>query len=392
MNEKLMFLDIGYSQLRKKGQNICGDVFKSMRMPGENRVIAALSDGLGSGVKANILASMTVTMALKFAANNMEIGNSAEIIMSALPVCRVRKISYATFTIMDASLTGTVRITEMGNPPALLVRNGKGVPLKGNRIESAKWKDRSMDVYEIDALPRDRIVIFSDGISQAGMGTDKYKLGWKNEGCLELVEEIVKNDSDISSHDLSGQIVKAAAAKDPGFMPHDDMTCAVVHFRKPKKMLLFTGPPFSAEKDAECAKILDAFQGRKVVCGGTTAEIIGRELDRKITMDVRTLRDDLPPLSQMDGVDLVTEGIFTLTKTARLLKNGVIHASDDAAGQLVDALLSSDIIEFLVGTRINEAHQDPNLPMDLELRRNIIKRIARILKDKYMKETKIKFV
>ena len=96
MNEKLMFLDIGYSQLRKKGQNICGDVFKSMRMPGENRVIAALSDGLGSGVKANILASMTVTMALKFAANNMEIGNSAEIIMSALPVCRVRKISYAT--------------------------------------------------------------------------------------------------------------------------------------------------------------------------------------------------------------------------------------------------------------------------------------------------------
>jgi hypothetical protein len=170
------------------------------------------------------------------------------------------------------------------------------------------------------------------------------------------------------------------------------MTCSVIYFRHPRKLMLLTGPPFDREKDAEYVKRLAEFDGQKVICGGTTAEITARQLKREINMNIRGLRSELPPTSKIEGIDLVTEGIFTLTKTAQYLEKETISGIKDPAGQLVDLLLDNDIIEFMVGTRINEAHQDPNLPVDIELRRNIIKRIAESLKDKYLKEVKIQFV
>lgn len=392
MKENL-FLDIGYFQRKKRGQNICGDAFKLQRVPEENRIVAVLSDGLGSGVKANILSSMTATMAVKFIAGNREIIRSAEVIMGALPECKVRKISYATFTIVDTTLDGATRIIEMGNPPFILARGGRGVDMPPARtIQSPKWKDRALSIYEFKAAPQDRIIFFSDGISQSGLGTQRFKLGWKNDGCRGFVESELDRDDGISSHELAVDIVKRAISNEPGCTPHDDMSCAVMYFREPKKMLLFTGPPFAADRDEECAKTVDSFAGQKVICGGTSAEIVSRVLGRELKMDLRGIHDELPPSSKMDGVDLVTEGIFTLTRTAQYLEQEVLAGKNDPAAMLVDMLLENDIIEFLVGTRINEAHQDPRLPMDLELRRNIVKRIADSLKNKYLKEVNIRYV
>lgn len=393
MNKPTLFVDLGFSQCQKHRENICGDAFKFTKLPEEERVLAVLSDGLGSGVKANILANMTASMALRFIAENTEIIRTAEIIMSALPICQVRKISYATFTIVDTVLNGRTRIIEMGNPPFLLVRNGQGVEIKSRKVESPNWKERAINVYEFEALPNDRLVFFSDGISQAGMGTDKFPLGWRIKGCLKYIEDVVKQNSAISAHELANAVVREALRKEPGYLAEDDMTCAVIYFRNPKKMLLFTGPPFDRVHDAECAEMLNSFEGDKVICGGTTAEIIGRELGRTITMDLSSMvGSDLPPISTMEGVNLITEGIFTLTKTAQYLENGTGGKINNAAGRLVEILMNNDIIELVVGTRINEAHQDPNLPVDLEIRRNIVKRIAKVLREKYLKEVNIKYV
>lgn len=156
-------------------------------------------------------------------------------------------------------------------------------------------------------------------------------------------------------------------------------------------MLLFTGPPFDQNRDAECARMLKAFPGTKVICGGTSAEIIARELNLPLTVDLNSMGGDLPPMSRMPGIDLVTEGIFTLSRAAGYLEKGD-HAKLDPAQQLVELMRRHDIIEFVVGTRINEAHQDPNLPIDLELRRNIIRRLETVLRDRYMKEVRITFV
>jgi serine/threonine protein phosphatase PrpC len=376
----------------KKHQNICGDAFKFKKLRDENRVIAVLSDGLGSGVKANILASMTAVMALKFTSNHKEIVQSAEIIMGALPICQVRKISYATFTIVDSALRGRTRIIEMGNPAFQLFRNGLRQKVTSRQLHSDNWKDRELEVYDFDVQTEDRLILFSDGVTQAGMGTPACQLGWRESGCQNFIEETLRDNGRISAHELSTKIINQALEHEPGRISHDDMTCSVIYFRHPRKLMLLTGPPFDREKDAEYVKRLAEFDGQKVICGGTTAEITARQLKREINMNIRGLRSELPPTSKIEGIDLVTEGIFTLTKTAQYLEKETISGIKDPAGQLVDLLLDNDIIEFMVGTRINEAHQDPNLPVDIELRRNIIKRIAESLKDKYLKEVKIQFV
>ena len=138
MNREPLFLEVDFDQRRKEGEYICGDSFLTRKTPGENRVVSVLSDGLGSGVKANILSSMTATMALRFVEENMEFPHSAEIMMDALPVCQVRHISYATFTIVDSVLHGWTRIFEMDSPECFLVRNGDIVPLQRRSVSSSR--------------------------------------------------------------------------------------------------------------------------------------------------------------------------------------------------------------------------------------------------------------
>jgi serine/threonine protein phosphatase PrpC len=393
INPPALFVDLGYSQRFKHGEDICGDAFKYKKSNDDARLVAVLSDGLGSGVKANILASMTATMALKFETESeADILHTAEIMMDALPICQVRKISYATFTIVNAGLNGNIRVIEMGNPEFIMLRRGETVAVPSQEIDSPKWENRTMRVYDFSIEADDRLIIYSDGITQAGIGSKNYPLGWRVQGCAGFIRQTVAEHPGMSAHELAEEILREALRKEPRLVAGDDMTCAVIYFRSPRKMLLFTGPPFDRKHDAMCAETLANFEGNKVICGGTSAEIIARELKRPLVMDLSQARGDIPPMSKMDGVDLVTEGIFTLTRTAQYLENydGVHY--DDPAGKLVDILLNNDIIEVLVGTRINEAHQDPNLPLDLELRRNIVKRLAGVLEKNFLKKVNIRYV
>jgi hypothetical protein len=336
---------------------------------------------------------MTATMAMKFAAQpNYSILHAAEIMMSALPICQVRKISYATFTILNAWPDFSIRIVEMGNPPFLLFRQGKQIKIPFERLESEQWDNRKMKIYHFTAQSEDRIIFFSDGISQAAIGSPKWPLGWRESGCAAFVNEILGAAPSISSHELCNAVVKEARRKEPQRINKDDMTCASLYFRHPRKMLIFTGPPYDRQHDAECAKIIDTFDGEKAVCGGTSAEIIARELNRELKMDLGSISSEMPPMSTMPGVDLVTEGIFTLTKAAGYLEKADAFMPRNPAGMLAEMMRRNDLIYFLVGTRINEAHQDPNLPQELELRRNIVQRIAGILKNQFLKKVDIKYV
>ncbi len=392
MTTDSLFLEVGCAQRVKEGERICGDSFFSRKIQEENRVLSVLSDGLGSGVKANILSSMTATMALRFVASNMEFLHSAEIMMEALPVCSVRRISYATFTIVDSVLHGWTKIIEMDNPGFLLIRDGAVLPAEKRRMSSPKWRNRKIYLSEIVTRPEDRIVLFSDGVTQAGMGSWPTPLGWREEGCADLLLRETARNPRISARRLARAVVDGAFGREPDGKAGDDITCAVMYFRSPRRLLLLTGPPFARERDGEYAHLLDGFEGKKVLCGGTTADIVARELDRPIETDLNAPRGGLPPVAVMEGVDLVTEGILTLTRSCRYLEEGIPPAEDSGAVRLVNLLLESDVIDFVVGTRINEAHQDPSLPTELEMRRSIVRSIARLLEEKHLKRTTIRFI
>lgn len=391
LSETPLFLDLGFSQCAQHGQDICGDSFK-FKKSSDGRLVAVLSDGLGSGVKANILASMTATMALRFALENSATLRAAEIMMDALPICQVRKISYATFTIVNAGLHGATRVVEMGNPPFHLFRGGTRQTLPFETLESPKWQDRQMKEYQFQVEPYDRLVFFSDGISQSGMGTKALPLGWRGRGCAEFITKLLEERNNLSSHELCERITAEAKRKEPRGTNKDDMTCVALYFRPPRQMILFTGPPYDAKRDVECAETVRHYPGEKVVSGGTSAEIISREWKCKLRMDLKNVSPDMPPVAYIDGIDLVTEGIFTLTKVAHYLENPLEVRPKNAASQMTEMMLRNDIIDILVGTRINEAHQDPNLPLDLELRRNMIKRLAQILETQFLKKVNVRYV
>lgn len=388
------FIEIDSCQRAKHGQLISGDVFLSEKVKQEGRIVSVLSDGLGSGVKASVLATMTATMALKFAASAMEIRRSAEVIMDTLPICSVRKISYSTFTVVDIASSGEARIIEHGNPPFLLVRPKGELNVPKTELRPKRWQDRVISFSTFDVQREDRIIFFSDGITQAGMGEYCTPLGWGLPSVDKFVREKIDRYPHISARELSRVLVAKAEEVD-GLTAKDDITCGVVYFRSPRTLLVMTGAPFNRAHDLDLAKLAERNCGRKVICGGTTANIISRLLNRTIQIDMRQQLDSkVPPSARMDGFDLVTEGTLTLGEVLRLLEEG--FAPEDmranAAVRLATMLLDSDIVKFAVGTRINEAHQDPNIPVELDLRRNIVKRIAELLEIKYMKQIHIQYL
>lgn len=389
MTRSPLFVEVDWSSRTKTGQSICGDAIVARKYPDQQRHIVVMSDGLGSGVKANILSTMTATMAAKFIHANMVNAESLNVMMDALPICNIRKISYATFTIVDTSLDGRTRLIEMGNPPALHIRDGHLQEYAYEQIAEPGRPDRDIRKSDMQIRPGDRLVFFSDGITQAGIGSENHKLGLRLKGCSDYILDQLQQTPDMSAHTLANRIVQYALMHEPDRIPHDDMTCVVIYYRRPRKLLLMTGPPYKESDDRIWAQKLLAYPGEKIVCGGTTANILSRELKLPIHTSLRPA-GGLPGCSAMNGVDLTTEGILTLTRVCSLLERN--ERDDSPATMIIDRLKNHDMIEFCVGTKINEAHQDPTLPADLDIRRNIIKRMATLLEEKYLKEVRIQYI
>jgi hypothetical protein len=387
------FIDVDCRQQAKFGQVCSGDVFLTRNLRAEGRIISVLSDGLGSGAKAGVLATLTATMAMKYTASFVDLRRGAATIMDTLPICAVRKISYATFTIVDLDTEGNCRIIEHGNPPFILMREGREIPVEKRTMALEHWKDRIISYANFRLALGDRIVYFSDGVSQSGLGRWGMPLGWERENVVIYLRDLVRREPDLSAQRLAERLT-ARSLENDGERAKDDISSGVVYFRKPRRLLVITGPPFSKSRDPELAELICTFSGRKAICGGTTATIVSEQLGRKVVMDLNQLDPMIPPASKMDGVDLITEGTLTLARVAELLQVGATPSRSprNAADSLVKLMLESDIVEFVVGTRINEAHQDPNVPVELDLRRNIIRKIAELLESRYLKQPTVRFL
>ncbi len=394
MQEKF-HLEVRCHQINHTGEKICGDVFLSRKIKEEGRIIAVLSDGMGHGVKANVLATLTATMAINFAEEHKDVQVIAEIIMNTLPICSERKISYSTFTIVDIEADGETRILEYDNPQCIILRGNKPLNPNWENITMESERNRGKILRTCRFYPKlgDRIVFMSDGVAQSGMGSEKYPFGWGRDATEEYILGLIHHEPSLSASKIAAKVVNYAHINDR-YSSKDDTSCAVIYFREPRKLLIVTGTPFEEDRDKEYGNIVRAFEGKKILCGATTADIVARELKETIEDSFDFDDPDLPPVSYMPGVDLITEGILTLSKVNDLLKNynNQMRLGKGPADRIVKMLLDSDKINFLIGTKINIAHQDPNLPVELEIRRTVVKRIARLLEEKFLKEVEMKFI
>lgn len=387
--------DVDIQQKMPLGQIVCGDVFYTRRIKEEGRVILVLSDGIGHGVKANVLATLTASMALNYSSLHTKPDIAAHIFMRALPRSRDGKESYATFTIIEIEVDGMVRIVNYDNPPTLIFRNGDFFAPREIEvnIRGAENVGKILRIREFKPIKGDRIIFMTDGVVQSGLGGKRYPMGWGQDQVREFVQNQIARENEISATRLSKKILNQAAMNDL-FELKDDTSCGIIHFRQPREFMLITGPPFYKIKDFEFVKRITEFPGKKIICGGTTAEIVARELDLEVQIQHRYYEAAIPPVADMEGFEMVTEGILTMGKVEEILES---YTSDTRLGnsppeEVVKLLMEHDIIHIIVGTRINWAHQDPDQSMDLEIRKVVVKRIVRLLEERFLKNVVVELV
>lgn len=366
------FIDINYKSLNKYTEELCGD--KVEFIYDDDECIIVMSDGLGSGVKANILATMTTKIAVTMLKNGASIDDTIETIINTLPECKVRKLAYSTFTIIKIDKNNNAYIAEYDNPPYFYYSHKRIIPVeKKERIIGNK------KIYEsnIEFEEGDTLCVVSDGAIHAGIG-QMLNLGWSWEEVSEYLKDL--NNVNKSAQLINGNFIGVCNNlynNEPG----DDTTILTIKVRRPEIIDLFIGPPADKTLDKKLAEIMIASDNMKIICGGTTALIAERELGKELQVDMDSMKDDIPPMAYMEGFDLVTEGVLTLGKTLENIKNlnrssyeNLLEYNDYDGCSLLTKMLT-DIgthINFYVGRAVNPAHQNPNFPMGYNIKQNII--------------------
>lgn len=375
-------IETGYESITKYEEELCGDKVEILR--NEESVVVVLADGLGSGVKANILATLTSKIIATMLNEGAEIDECVRTIASTLPVCRERGIAYSTFTILQINYSGEAYLAEFDNPATLMVRSGK--------VETLPKTLRLLDdknIYEcrFHVRPDDMFILFSDGVIHAGVGK-LLNLGWQEENIKEYIQKALKNN--LTARTLARQLVSAC---DCLYMqkPGDDATVAAVRVLSPVEARVMVGPPVNPSSDREVVSKLLSGEGKKVVCGGTTSQIVSRELGKELMVSFEYYNTAVPPTGYIEGIDLTTEGVLTLGKTLDIIKQySSLNAKSgetinlnkkDGASRLAKLLLEECTeVLFFVGRAMNPAHQNPDLPLSLSIKLRLVEDIAQQLK------------
>ncbi len=373
-----LYIDTGFDSLNKRNEELCGDKVEIIR--NENSVVVVLADGLGSGVKANILATLTAKIIGTIMANGSSIDEAVETIANTLPVCRERGIAYSTFSILQIFNSGEGYLAEFDNPAVFRLRKGKPFEI-GTKVRVIS--DKTIKEARFSVTPEDMFIIVSDGVIHAGIG-QTLNLGWQWDNVSEYIQRTYK--ADMSAKTIT-KLLLSVCDNLYGREPGDDTTVVTVNIRRPVKLSIMVGPPIDADEDKEIVSAFAALQGKKVVCGGTTSQIVARELGKEIRTNFYFYNPSVPPTAEIDGIDLTTEGILTLRKTLEHIKAFESSESNiqdllnlnkkDGASRLAKILLEeSTNIHFIVGRAMNPAHQNPEFPLSLSLKLKLVEEIV----------------
>jgi hypothetical protein len=370
-----VFYEFGLKQMNKIGEELCGDSVEFSPKPDSATLV--VSDGLGSGVKASILSTLTTRIARRMLDEGLPLTEVVSTLSQTLPICRVRKIAYSTFSIAQLMAEGFGKVVVFDSPPPLLIRRNKRecLPCVEREVGGKKLYDYSCLLQHGDWL-----VLVSDGVVNAGIG-GAYPLGWGWEEVGKYLETHAHES--LSADELAGKLAAVVEELYEG-PPGDDVSIAVVKARRKRVVTIFTGPPVDAEDDERTVEALMSSPGRRVVCGGTTANIVARQLGRGIDVDLETGTESIPASGRIDGLDLVTEGMLTLSKAMEVVRTGVpsddLKLRVDGASRLVIYLREADEIIIMVGRAMNPAHQNPNLPRTLGVKAQVVEALAEELR------------
>lgn len=372
--------DIGYLSVNHYGEELCGDHVDVVSGSDGSSVIV-LADGLGSGVKASILSTLTSKIISTMLAAGMDLEDCVSTIAATLPVDAQRGVAYSTFTILHLKSNRTAELIQFDNPLAVLIRDGSSVDyprteinVDGKRIYRSLLRLQEEDVF----------LLMSDGCPHAGIGT-AYNFGWRREDIIDFMEPLTVVG--YTAKTLATLLVNECFQLYGG-QPGDDATACVVRVRRRTPMNLLFGPPANRDDANRMMSLFFSKEGKHIICGGTTASIAANYLGKPLTTTLDYVAKDVPPISKLESVDLVTEGIITVNKVLTYAKDYLRdnlsyeqwNFQNDGASQIARLLFEEATdINFYVGRAINPAHQDPRLPINFSIKMNLVKELSACL-------------
>ena len=373
--------DIGYKSINHYGEQLCGDHIDIVE-PNDESTVIVLSDGLGSGVKASILSTLTSKIISTMLAEGLSLEECVETIAATLPVCSVRGVAYSTFTIIQLINNQVAELIQYDNPHAIIIRDEKvwdypktEMNIGGKKIYKSVIKLQENDIF----------VAMSDGCPHAGIGT-AYNFGWKREDIADFVESL--SHAGYTAKTLSTMLVDECDRL-YGQKPGDDATACVVRIRKRVPMNMLFGPPANRDDNDRMMSLFFSKEGKHIICGGTTSSIAAKFLNKPLKPTLKFEESDIPPVAEIEGVDLVTEGVITVNKVLEYAKDYLGENKHyehwsfkrDAASLICRLLFEEATdINFYVGKAVNPAHQNPDLPINFHIKMNLVEELSLCLK------------
>ncbi|MBQ2816521.1 MAG: SpoIIE family protein phosphatase [Clostridia bacterium] len=383
--------DIGYKSINHYGEQLCGDHVDVVE-PSDDSTVIVLSDGLGSGVKASILSTLTSKIISTMLAEGLSLEECVETIAATLPVCSVRGVAYSTFTIIHLKNNQVAELIQYDNPHAIVIRNETvwdypktEMNIGGKKIYKSVIKLQENDIF----------IAMSDGCPHAGIG-GAYNFGWKREEIASFLETI--SHCGYTAKTLSTMLVDECD-KLYDHKPGDDATACVVRIRKREPMNMLFGPPSNRDDADRMMSLFFSKEGKHIICGGTTSSIAAKFLRKPVKASLSFEASDVPPIAEIEGVDLVTEGVITVNKVLEYAKDYLgenkhyEHWSFKRDGaSLICRLLFEEAtdINFYVGRAVNPAHQNPDLPINFNIKMNLVEELSKCLK-KMGKKIKVSY-
>ena len=372
--------DIGWKSINHEGEELCGDHVEIIARDEDSIIV--LADGLGSGVKASILSTLTSKILSTMMANDIPLEECVSTIAATLPICKVRGLAYSTFTIIHIIDNAVAELIQFDNPHIILIRDCEICEYPENEvtIDNKKIYKSTIKLQENDIF-----IAMSDGCPHAGIGR-VFNFGWKREDIAEYMKTFAHVG--YTAKTLSTMLVDECN-RQYDFKPGDDTTSVVVRIRRRSPVNMLFGPPRNRDDADRMMSLFFSKEGKHIVCGGTTSSIAAQYLGKPLRASLCFERSDIPPMGEIEGVDLVTEGVITVSKVLEyardaLDKNDLYEEwsyQHDAASSICRLLFEEATdINFFVGRAVNPAHQNPDLPINFNIKMNLVDELSECLK------------
>ena len=375
---KELCIEYGYTSLNHYGEELCGDNVEMSVADGWTTVV--LADGLGSGVKANILSTLTSKILCTMVSGGADMEDCVGTIIQTLPVCKERGVAYSTFSVIHVNNEGRGHLFEFDNPEAIWYHHGHTCDFPREEMDICGKK-----VFHtpLELAEGDMVFVMSDGTIHAGIG-QMLNFGWQRK---EIMEHL---DTNIDAHmsARAAACLLASACNDLYLdRPGDDTTVASIRVRPRMEVHIMVGPPVDKEKDEVYVKHFLEGADKRIVCGGTTSQVVARCMGRQLKTSFDFPDKEVPPIGFIDGIDLVTEGVITMRRLLALSEKYVsvkdltpkTYPKKDGGSLLANIIFEEAThVVFFVGQNVNAAHQ--GLDIDITMKLKLVEHLAENLR------------